>query len=48
MAKKRLPLLGIIPKGSINYKMGYRFRDIKTGREFTVKPFGYTLKKGNK
>ena len=30
-----------IPKGSPNYKMGYRYVDVDSGREFTVKPFGY-------
>lgn len=30
-----------IPKNTINYKLGYRYADQVTGREFFVHPLGY-------
>ena len=36
-----------IPKGTIDYNLGYRYADRVTGRSFTVHPFGYQGKKIN-
>jgi hypothetical protein len=42
MAKgRKVKRLQKIKKGTINYNMGYRWRDSITGREFSVHPFGY-------
>ena len=47
MAKKKdtRPFLVKIPKTAINYKMGRRYRNPKTGDEYFVLPFGFRLKK---
>lgn len=30
-----------IRKGTPSYNMGYRWKDLETGREYTVHPFGF-------